>query len=815
MAADPAPSADADRVDRLVEAMAAAWARGEPLTAGDVLARLPGADDETAIRLIFEEICLRRESGRGGATAEILARYPRLRAELAAVLSCDRMLGPPRAVAFPQVGESLGDFRLLAELGRGTSGRTFLAAQPALADRPVVLKVTPREHEEHLSLARLQHTHIVPLYSAQSFPDRGLRALCMPYLGGANLAQILARLADLPAGRRRGRDLLRVLDRLQEGAHRPPAAGPFRRFLEQAAYERAICWIAACLADALQYAHDRGLVHMDVKPSNVLIAADGQPMLLDFHLARGPVSPGEDRPDRLGGTPGWMSPEQRAAMAAVGEGRDLAVVVDGRSDLYSLGLLISEAIGGPAHAGAGLAGLIRRCLEPDPDARYPDAAAVAEDLRRFLGDLPMRGVPDRGPIERWRRWRRREPHALGRLSARLAVVVGLLAAGALGWGTYHHRVLEIAAALGDARRLDAGHQYAEAIRAARRGLGLAARLPASGDLSRALARQRDRSLRGLKAGDLHRLADLIRFRGGIAPAAGEEARVLAEGCRRIWAERGQLLPEGGDGLDPGTDRQVRADLLELAIIGSDLRVRLAPAGEADRAYRDALRVLDEAGTAFGRSRALDRERRACLEGLGAPAEPVEPDPGPRSAWDHYDMGRSYLRAGRLAEADEEFRRTVEARPQDFWPNFYQGLCAYRRADHERAIAAFRACISLAPARAECYFNRALAADALGRADEAARDYARALELNPGLAVAALNRGILAYKAGRLADAIADYRRALGSPEGRALTAQVRYHLALAQLAAADRLAAAASLREAARAGHEGAEALLRRLDGRP
>ena len=103
-------------------------------------------------------------------------------------------------------------------------------------------------------------------------------------------------------------------------------------------------WIASCLADALHYSHARGLVHMDIKPSNVLITMDGQPMLLDFHLARGPILAGERGAVRLGGTPGWMSPEQEQAMTAIREGRPVPLAVDGRSDIFALGLLLGEAI---------------------------------------------------------------------------------------------------------------------------------------------------------------------------------------------------------------------------------------------------------------------------------------------------------------------------------------------------------------------------------------------------------------------------------------------------------------------------------------
>src|SRR5262249_43428392 len=146
---------------------------------------------------------------------------------------------------------------------RGAAGRTFLATDPGLADRPVVVKVIPGDQDEHLALARLRHTHIVPLFSEHSFPERGLRGLCMPFLGGASLAQVLKGMAGIPIAQRSGKLIVELIDHSTTAA---PAGyeAPFRRGLEQATYVQAMAWTAACLADALQYAHARGFVHMDV-----------------------------------------------------------------------------------------------------------------------------------------------------------------------------------------------------------------------------------------------------------------------------------------------------------------------------------------------------------------------------------------------------------------------------------------------------------------------------------------------------------------------------------------------------------------------
>ena len=105
----------------------------------------------------------------------------------------DAPAGLPEAPAFPEVGQEVLGFRLLAELGRGAFARVFLAQQADLAARRVVVKVSAAGDEPQ-TLAQLQHTNIVPIYSAHEDPQSGLRAVCMPYFGGASLAHVLQRL---------------------------------------------------------------------------------------------------------------------------------------------------------------------------------------------------------------------------------------------------------------------------------------------------------------------------------------------------------------------------------------------------------------------------------------------------------------------------------------------------------------------------------------------------------------------------------------------------------------------------------------------
>jgi serine/threonine protein kinase/tetratricopeptide (TPR) repeat protein len=763
-------AAGASLAGRLAADMAGRWRRGERPRAEDYLDAHPELRDraEAAADIIYEEICLRQEHGEEQASIEVLRRFPQWREQLEVLLQFHRLLGPARAAPhFPEVGETLGEFRLEAELGRGASGRVFLAADPSLAGRPVVLKVTPRSGEEHLSLARLQHTHVVPLYAARDDPVRNLRVLCMPYFGGATLARLLAALKDVPPEQRDGADLLRALDEANGAAAvKLPAAGPARHYLARCSYVQAVCWVGAWLADALQHAHDRGLVHLDLKPSNVLLAADGVPMLLDFHLAREPVRAAGPPPGSLGGTPVYMAPEQRAAFAALNEGRPVPADVDARADVYALGLLLSEALGGPVpvpeagpprldslnpEVSVGLADVLARCLAADPAKRYPSAAGLAADLNRHLADLPLVGVRNRSLAEWWAKWRRRNPY--GWLWAAAVLIVALAAGGAwLLWDT-------------DARRIAAEQQQAAAEQRARE--------------------EADRTGAVLR---LHDLVNYLRFHPE-SETPGPGWPTLAADCRAAWDKRNLILPSDRAGED---EEALRAELLDLALLWTDADVRRAP---QDRAAREAaLRVLDEAGALLGPSAALARERRRHAAALGLAGAGDEPPP--RTAWDHVAVGRTYLQGKDYAHAAAEFQEAARLQPQGLWPRFYGGVCAERLGRHEEAVLAFTFCTALAaPPRqlAGCLFNRGKAYAAWGRADRALADYDAALELDPTLGAAALNRAVLHYRDKRYADALRDLDLA---GERGADPAAVHYNRALVRLGQGDRPRALASVRAA-------------------
>jgi serine/threonine protein kinase len=753
-------------VAQLAEDMAACWLKGDCRRVEHYLRLHPHLWNVPAavMDLLYEELTLCREHGQPVDPEQLVGRFPGWEAQIKVLLECLSALAATPGPTFPEVGETLGDFHLLALLGQGGQGRVFVASQLSLADRPVVLKISARRGDEHLSLARLQHTHIVPLLSASDDPDRHLRILCMPYLGGLSLLAILERLGPRAVSQRSGRDILEILDAARADAPVPLPLGrdPATPFLQRVSYIQAITWIGGCLAEALKYAHERGLMHLDLKPSNVLLTADRQPMLLDFHLAREPLRPGEIG-DRFGGTPAYMSPEQKRAMAAIRQGSPVLDSIDGRSDIYSLGLVLYEALGGPLpgertgslpplrqrnpQVSTGLSDIIARCLSPRPDDRYADAGQLAADLWAHLNHAPLKGVANRSLVERWGKWRRRKPHLLSLLV--LSTVILVMAGTALvSIGMYvRHRHDEARTALDEGGRLLAQGQHSEATSALQRGLGRLENLPGSTELRQKLTSQLQLAARMQAASELHDIVDRCRFLYGVDFSPSAQLRALEARCRAFWEQRDVILDRLGTGLEPAIEQRVRTDLLDLAILGADLRVRLAGASQARTARREALRMLEQAEQFAGPSAVLYQERQTHAEALGLTdlarqAHQQGARCPPKSPWEHYALGRALLSANQLEAAAGHLDRAVALQPGGLWPSFYQGICYYRLGRFEDAALAFTVCTALAPKVAGCFYNRALAFGALGRNDRALADLDRALELDPGLAEAASSRNLL-------------------------------------------------------------------------
>ncbi len=238
---------------------------------------------------------------------------------------------------WPPLDHDFHGFHLIEELGRGAFSRVYLARQGDLANRLVALKVTTGSPHESQALARLQHTHIVPIYSTQRAEP--FQILCMPYFGATTLEDLLKYRRQLPGPIR---SASWIANRLEANRPRhleatdPTNASSLQR-LRNRSYEEAVLRIGQALAEGLAHAHANGIVHRDLKPANVLMTDDGQPMLLDFNLSV-LITPHSESDATVGGTLPYMAPEHLDAL----QGR--TQLLDARSDLYSLGVLLYELL---------------------------------------------------------------------------------------------------------------------------------------------------------------------------------------------------------------------------------------------------------------------------------------------------------------------------------------------------------------------------------------------------------------------------------------------------------------------------------------
>lgn len=336
----------------------------------------------------------------------------------------------------------LGDYRLVREIGRGGMGVVYEAEQISLRRR-VALKILPfaggadarqlqRFRNEAEAAAHLHHSHIVPVFAVGA--ERGVHFYAMQYIEGQSLATLIGELTD------------------QETAGSPKAM-PIAKSTQAAAtlstehstrshhYFRRIALIGKATAEALEYAHQMGVIHRDIKPANLLLDGRGEVWITDFGLAQFQSQAGVTVSGELVGTLRYISPEQ--AMAKRG-------LVDHRTDIYSLGATLYELLtlqpvfdgkdrhtllhqigfDEPASLRAidpsipfELETIVLKALAKSPSDRYGSAQELADDLDRFLEDKPI--LAKRPSLaERGRKWMRRHPSVV--VAAVLLLVCGLI-----------------------------------------------------------------------------------------------------------------------------------------------------------------------------------------------------------------------------------------------------------------------------------------------------------------------------------------------------------------------------------------------------
>lgn len=743
--------------------------------------------DAGSMRAIaFEEYRLRRQYGDDPDPIEYARRYDLqvLDDAAASALPLTRVLTEGAAAAgdvsvpgHPQLdslaavdtaltglpSRSLLGFELVHELGRGAFGRVFLARQPELAHRPVVLKIAAELWHESQALAQLQHTYIMPILSLHRCGS--LQAVCMPYFGATTLAQAVTSMRSqhmIPQSGRVFVSTVRAAARgTQVGVREPSGtngsapAWPLPTAIGWPERDdvATVLYIGACLAEGLDHAHTRGIVHGDLKPANILLTDDGRPMLLDFHLAVDTKL--RDTPDgaMIGGTLPYMSPEQLSAFATG------LRQPEPRSDIYALGVILFELLAGrlphalPAGAPRDIIeplrlarlgpvprlrpsnpsvtpateAIVRRCLAPDPAERYPSAAALREDLQRQLDHLPLKHTREPSLRERLGKWRRRHPRLSSGTTVALAAVVLLASLSAALIARQRH-VETLEAVQG----LLSLHESAS---------GLAVRLARSDAPPSEIA------------------AALADCRAALAPFQLEEPS---------WRQRPRVSR-----LTDAQQQELKRTLAEILLVEARGLAWQAEVGESAgaRRLRDALLRNQQAEASLDTApRALWLQRAKLLRRLGATTEADDaarraqetPATSAADRWllvlEEMDRGRFRDHLAFLREACRQ-----QGRNPQVWVAL--GNCFAGLGKLTDAVLCYETASALQPSAPAPPFYRGLTN--LERKDYAAAvdDFTRVLELRPGLHEALVNRGLAYLQGKQPAKALDDFTSAMdaGAP----------------------------------------------------
>jgi tetratricopeptide (TPR) repeat protein/tRNA A-37 threonylcarbamoyl transferase component Bud32 len=755
------PQDDYDRwLAELTEDQSARWHRGEPVLVEHYQDWL-NLSAEAISDLVVSEILLRKQQGEQLSLAEYEGRFSHLIDRIKPHLLAELPTDDPARTQHTEITPvkpgydlpAIPGYEIAGELGRGGMGVVY-KARHTLLNRWVALKCINHEAgasqarflAEAETVARLQHPHIVQLYEIGTV--------------GAQAYLVL----ELVPGK--------SLD-----VRGTPQAPDFA------------AQTIETLAGAVQYAHDRGVIHRDLKPDNVLMTADGTPKLTDFGLARQlDVDSRKTRAGTVLGTPSYMAPEQ--AQGHIDQ-------VGPLSDVYSLGATLYELLTGrPPFRGetaldtillvcavdviaprqlnpqvpVDLETICLKCLEKEPARRYASARALADDLARFRTHQPILARPV-GWWERTRKWAKRKPSAAAAVA--LAVLAGLLAVVGVGlfalFQAQRSQFLE--QELAERARTQLAVQRADeqlqlGTAAADQGNWDDARLHATNALE-ALGRTPS-ALRGpaqtlaehaqTQIAARQRQREFNRQLEEALFAAAELTGQTAAEARQLTQTAAAAALQAVAGATLAAEQRLPCQVLAL------LLADLAPDAPTALAHLDQAERFGPA-TRFG---ALCRVR--WLRQSGAPAADIAAaqrvvDVLPATqAGDHFLLGRQAGLRGDLATAATELQLALQQQPDQAWIEFYLSVTELRLFRHEAARGHLTEYLARHKQSAWGWLLRGLCAYGLGAAHFAAAeaDFATAekLGLNP-LAQHCLltNRGALRLERQQIDAAIADFEAA--------------------------------------------------------
>jgi serine/threonine protein kinase/tetratricopeptide (TPR) repeat protein len=745
--------------------------------------------------------------------------------------------------------QQLGDYRIIRELGRGGMGVVYEAEQISLGRR-VALKVLPfagildeqqlaRFKNEARAAATLHHEHIVPIHAVGS--ERGVHFYAMQLVEGQSLAQVIEQLRaesrergvrsrrpplppveDSPwRGEGQGEGALEAAIRgSTELAEVNPkseiATPPVARLstvpdVRNREYWQTVARLGIEAAQALDHAHQNGVLHRDIKPANLLVDNAGKLWITDFGLARMEADAGMTMSGDLLGTLRYMSPEQALANRAV---------VDHRIDIYSLGATLYELLTlEPAFGESDRSALLKRiafdeprpprqihrgipieletivlkAMRKSPDERYATAQNLAEDLQSFLDNKPIKAKPPT-----WReqalKWSRRHPAAIwATVLALMATTVVSAASAVLVGRAYQreamHRKLAEDERVRLYRNLVRSITVSEDLLNASFGYGEWGSLPSNWRVKLAEpARKYYESLLQEESSDPKlQFARSIGYRSLAEINYQHSDYVKAEpNLRQSVAILEQLCREAPETIDYHE---------ELAAVSCRLGMTLHQLGQHDegksrletsfRIYRDVI-VKQNDYVQYPALHSIDALAQELVRRGETSSTQFEDLIGTCrkivARHQHSGVARESLvglldAQGRLDEAIAECRELVRRDPKELEWQFKLGVLLYRKGLLDEAIASFRGAVRLDP-------NNAIARNNLGSTlrkksllDEAIAELRESIRIDPNDAAAHLNLGLALEEIGIPDEATDAFREAIrldpkGSSDSHALLGNI-------------------------------------------